>query len=240
MPLRIEDLQGRAAQGETDAEPRAGPALDVRHPAQPSVLTQPDLQVIGWRVVDIVFLDPVGVVEGALVRHFLDAVGRREDLEHHLGGDASLLPLLVAAAATLGPTDRHHHVRGQGAGDTAVGHRVPEQVPGDEDIGVLGKEDLEVLLDLDQPFILLGIFRHGLTVALRVGVIRVEMGEGVHRWGPPPGWAQRVSIATPMTVRYCRRAAILILALSPGFRRCRKRIEAFQHELHQRFPSLEA
>jgi hypothetical protein len=41
-------------------------------------------------------------------------------------------------------------------------------------------------------------------------------------------------------VKAGRYPAILILELSPGFRRCRKRIEAFQHEVHQRIPSLEA
>ena len=67
-----------------------------------------------------------------------------------------------------------HGVRCQGADEPPVRHRVPDEIPGDEDIGAIREQDLQVLLDLDDPIELQRILRHRCSVALRVGIIRVD------------------------------------------------------------------
>ena len=46
--------------------------------------------------------------------------------------------------------------------------RIPEQIAGDEDIGIVPEECLETLLDQDDPLELERVFRHGLTIIVRV------------------------------------------------------------------------
>ena len=46
--------------------------------------------------------------------------------------------------------------------------RIPEQVAGDEDIGIVPEERLETLLDQDDPLELERVLRHGLTIVVRV------------------------------------------------------------------------
>ena len=46
-------------------------------------------------VVNVVFVDPVFLVELEFLHHFLRTVARREDLEDNLGRDAILLELFV-------------------------------------------------------------------------------------------------------------------------------------------------
>src|SRR5439155_23611176 len=90
-----------------------------------------ELAVLG--VVDVVFLDPVALVELELADHLPRAVAGREDLEDHLGSDAALPPLLVGAAVPSRPAEGHHHVGGL-ADDVVALHRIPEEVPGHEDV----------------------------------------------------------------------------------------------------------
>ena len=46
--------------------------------------------------------------------------------------------------------------------------RIPEQVAGDEDVGVMEEESLEPLLDQDDPLELERVLGHGLTVVVGV------------------------------------------------------------------------
>jgi hypothetical protein len=118
-------------------------------------------------VVDVVFLDPVALVELEFAEHLREAVARGEDFDDHLGGDPAFLPLFVRAPIALGAAEGDQRIRGNGDVRLAL-DRIPEQIPGDEDIRPVGEQGIKVPLKRHDPLELERIFRHRLPVAVRV------------------------------------------------------------------------
>ena len=107
------------------------------------------------------FAHPVREVEEALLHHHAVGVLRREDLEDHCRRHALLAELLVRAPVALRSTEADHDVGGCAeVWSTLDG--VPEVVARDE----VGQHRVEVLLDADDPFVVEGVVRHGLPVAV--------------------------------------------------------------------------
>src|SRR5271157_1844579 len=77
------------------------------------------------------------------------------------------LPLLVGATFPLGPAKDHHDV-GCLANLGFAFFRIPEPVTSNKDIGIAPEERLETLLDQDDTLELERVFRHGLTIIVRV------------------------------------------------------------------------
>jgi hypothetical protein len=75
--------------------------------------------------------------------------------------------LLVGAAIALGAAEGHQSVGGRS--DRVVPlDRIPEQVPGDEDVGVVPEDGLQAPLDRSDPLELQGVVRHGLPVGVGI------------------------------------------------------------------------
>ncbi len=127
-------------------------------------LTPPAYQFVVVRVIDIIFRYPVPVVELLLLQHLHHAVAWRKNFKDDLRGDVVLFPLSVGAAVALRTPRRHQHIRGLPDAIAAF-QGIPEQITRHKRIGQQG---IQVLFDGDNPLELLGIFCHGLSVALRI------------------------------------------------------------------------
>jgi hypothetical protein len=93
-------------------------------------------------VVLVVFLDAEVLVEGELAGQFAGSIAGREDFENNLRRDASLLPLLVGAPVSLRSAEDDHRIGGH-AGDVVSLDRIPEEVAGHEDVGIILEEGVE-------------------------------------------------------------------------------------------------
>jgi len=132
---------------------------------------------------EVVFLNAVALVEVEFVVQLGLSVSRREDLEDDVGGDVVFEPHFVGAARSFGTTEDDHDV-GRGAFTVVVGVGVPEEVGGDEDVGMVLEEEFEVFFDNDDPLVMEGIEGHRETVFVGEGVdvVRLavlELGVGV-------------------------------------------------------------
>ena len=161
---------------------RANPALNIVNFLKMIVNSQVANQRATIRVVDVILFDTVAIIKAELTGHLVHRITGRKDLPDYLRGDVTLAPLLVRSAFTLGPTKHDHHV-GSLTSTGLTLHWIPEQIPGNKDIGLLTEDRVESTLDRHDPAELPGVIGHRLAIAFRIDNRRSGIGSGNNAHG---------------------------------------------------------
>ena len=130
--------------------------------------SQPTNQITAVRVVEVILLNTVTLVELKLAFPSLaGAISGRKDLEDDLGCDSVFLPLHVRAAVSFGAPEDDHRI-GSHANFWFSLDGIPQEIAGDEHVGIVAVDRVEATLDRDDPAELQRVIRHGLAIAVGI------------------------------------------------------------------------
>ena len=117
-------------------------------------------------------------IELKLAHHLVGPISGRTDLEDGLRRNVVFLPLLVRTSPPFRAVERDQRV-GSGANSRISLDRVPKQVSGHENAGIMTVKCFEAFLDYNDPFELERVVRHELAVV--VGIFDRWLNESLGR-----------------------------------------------------------